>query len=262
MATAIFKPLSQLNSFFKLARERTLCGIDQLVYLHIFNKFNQSHWAETILLADAELLECISWYDKTGSPASLASIRNAKARLKKKSFIDFKPGKGNKPTEYKLIKFYPSDTPTDTPSDTPSDTGLVSYTVRAEDVMKEEGRVKDDAGARASTQVVAREDKRDEVLDGIIAEWERAGGTTVSMLIVAQLNGLLATHAPGTIKLAIKEAGLAKNSLHWGFSFAYFMKKLKEVEDEEKDTGNPEKQGNAKKCKDYNNWFKEIDNSM
>ncbi len=56
----MFKPLSQLNQFFKLAPEKTLSGSDQLVYLHLFNKFNQAHWTETILVRDAELLELIN----------------------------------------------------------------------------------------------------------------------------------------------------------------------------------------------------------
>ena len=82
----MFKPLSQFNAFFKLAIEKTLCGTDQLVCLHLQNKFNQAHWAETISVKDAELLELIRWYDKTGKPTSIDTIRNAKARLKMKGY--------------------------------------------------------------------------------------------------------------------------------------------------------------------------------
>ena len=110
----IDKSLIQLNKFFDLANERKLCGIDQLVYLHIINEFNNSNWSKTILVKDVELLEMIRWYDKTGSPTTIDTIRNAKARLKKKCFIDFIPGKGSNPTEYKLIPFNVDDISQDT----------------------------------------------------------------------------------------------------------------------------------------------------
>lgn len=158
-----FKPLSQYNAFFKLALERTLCGIDQLVGLHIENKFNQAHWAETIQVEDAELLKLICWYDKTGKPTSIDTIRKAKARLKKKGFIDFEPGKGNRPTEYRLIRLYPTDTPADTPTNTPADLGVVSYTRMREDVKdfkdfkdrEDDGRVREGDVAEATKPQVS-----------------------------------------------------------------------------------------------------------
>lgn len=117
-----FKPLNQLNSFFELSSEKTLSGSDQLVYLHLFNKFNRAHWTETILVDDAELQKLINWYESNGKPASVETVRKAKQRLKKKGFIDFKSGKGVTATEYRLIQLYPNDTPADTPYHTPNDT--------------------------------------------------------------------------------------------------------------------------------------------
>ena len=124
----MFKPLSQLNQFFKLAPEKTLSGSDQLVYLHLFNKFNQAHWTETILVRDAELLELINWYESNGKPTSIDTIRRAKARLKKKGFIEFNTTAAG--TEYRMPRLYPADTPADP---------LAAPNIRAhEDVKSEE----------------------------------------------------------------------------------------------------------------------------
>lgn len=233
-----FKPLSQYNAFFKLARERNLCGLDQLVGLHITNKFNQAHWTDTLLLADAELLECINWYDKTGSPTSIDSIRIAKARLKKKGFIDFRPGKGNKPTEYRLIQLYPSDTPSDippdTPSETPSDSGLVCYTACAPKKMlldvktpKKENLSICSAGAREEQRrempavVFAMPKNREEEkaneeveeIDELQEYWEneiRGGKLTFEHL--SKLEAYLKTKGLKWLKEAMKETANENNN--------------------------------------------------
>lgn len=230
-----FKPLSQYNAFFKLARERTLCGLDQLVGLHIQNKFNQAHWTDKILIADAELLECINWYDKTGSPTSINSIRIAKARLKKKGFIDFKSGKGNKQTEYRLIQLYPSDTPSDTPpdtpSETPSDTGLVCYTARAPKRFLD---VKTDCSVgllsareretKKEEETLSNRDPQaseDEPIDQLVDYWERTlrGGR---MNAEHQSELLIYLNDPtkgfAWVKEAMKEASDANGNPH-GLSF-------------------------------------------
>lgn len=111
----MLKPLSQLNQFFKLAPEKTLSGSDQLVWLHLFNLFNRQHWPETILVRDAELLELINWHESNGKPASIDTIRKAKARLKKKGFIDFKATAAG--TEYRMPRLYPITPPADPPAD-------------------------------------------------------------------------------------------------------------------------------------------------
>lgn len=227
------KPLSQYNAFFKLARERNLCGIDQLVGLHIQNKFNQAHWAETILLADAELLECINWYDKTGSPTSLDSIRNAKARLKKKGFIDFKPGKGNKPTEYRLTQLYPSDTLEDTPTDTPSDTELFPHIACTPktflDVKTSNSNSNSSAGARSD----GKDSKDAEIftgslplnlheneLDAIIEEWNLSSCfSKLDFELISELELLLRKHGATAIRNAMAKA---KRSTDRGVSFNYF----------------------------------------
>ena len=129
----IDKPLSQLNKFFELASEKTLSGSDQLIYLHLFNKFNRAHWTETILVNDAELKKLINWYESNGKPASDDTIRRAKQRLKKKGFIEFVTGKGADTTEYKLIKLYPADTPATTPAYTPAYTPPSSNYAHAKD---------------------------------------------------------------------------------------------------------------------------------
>ena len=145
------KPLSQLNAVFKLATEKTLSGSDLLVYLHLFNKFNQAHWTETILVRDVELLKLVNLYDSNGKPAALATIRNAKSRLKKKGFINFKITPAG--TEYRLIQLYPMDPPMDPPIDTPIDTPtdpLTRSNIRVrEDVKTLRLKTSDNARARA-----------------------------------------------------------------------------------------------------------------
>lgn len=117
----MLKPLSQLNYFFRLAAERKLSGSDQLMYLHIFNKFNQAHWTETLRITDAELKDLMRLYDSTGKPATIETIRRSRQRLKAKGFIEFTSGNGQAPL-YKLPCLYPDNTPADTPDYTPDDT--------------------------------------------------------------------------------------------------------------------------------------------
>ena len=95
------KPLTQLRRFFELAAERKLCGNDQLLYLHLWNAFNSARYPESVKLTDAELLRRMNQHESSGKP--LGSLKNPKARLKKKRFIDFTPGKGDNPTEYRLL---------------------------------------------------------------------------------------------------------------------------------------------------------------
>lgn len=113
-------PLTYLNSLFDAFAEKTLSGHDQLICLHIFNKFNRARWPETVRISDRELQELCRLYDSTGKPVTVKTIRNAKSRLKLKGLIDFKAGSGDNPTEYHLINpFHP---PKDTPFHTPGDT--------------------------------------------------------------------------------------------------------------------------------------------
>ena len=159
----MFKPLSQLNYFFRLATERKLSGSDQLMYLHIFNKFNQAHWTETLRIKDAELKELMRLYDSNGSPASIDIIRRGRQRLKAKGFIEFKSGDGYEP-EYRL----PCLHPTDTPADTPADTQHNSYIRVRED--EEDVKTKNSA---ATCERVG--------LEEILEEWENNHGRPLSI---------------------------------------------------------------------------------
>ncbi len=155
----MFKPLSQLNYFFRLALERELSGSDQLLYLHILWKFNEAHWTETLRIRDAELKDLMNLRDTDGKPASIEVVRRGKQRLKAKGFIDFKSGKGNLPTEYRLIKFYPDDTPADSSADTPEDAGqrksLLSIPSNRKDGRREENPPNPPCGGKAKKQSLA-----------------------------------------------------------------------------------------------------------
>ena len=137
----IDKPLNQLNEFFKLAEERTLSGSDQLLYLHLLQRFNRAHWTETVNVSDRDLLNSMRLYDSTGKPAHVNTIRNARSRLKLKGFINFKSGQGKETTEYRLIQLYPCDTACDTPEhsakQTPCDTAAPSLINNAREDVKD-----------------------------------------------------------------------------------------------------------------------------
>lgn len=100
------RPLSQLKAFFRLAAEKKLCGNDQLLYLHLWNAFNAARWAATVKLTDGELLKRMNQHDSSGAPLAERTMRDMKARLKQRGFIDFVSGKGARPTEYRLIQLY------------------------------------------------------------------------------------------------------------------------------------------------------------
>lgn len=207
-----FSPLLQLKWFFRLATERKLTGSDQLMYLHIFNKFNEARWTETLRIKDAELKESMRLFDTEGRPASIEILRRGRQRLKGKGFIDFKSGGGHEP-EYKLIRLYPEDTRADTPAytraDTPLGSGLVSYTRAREDNKTEDLKNNpDSAGAN------------DDDLDNLIELWEAAGGAKLNQLLLSKLASLLDTYAYETIKVAIKQAAESNNS-KYGFSFKF-----------------------------------------
>ena len=203
----MFKPLSQLNRFFQLATERKLSGSDQLMYLHIFNKFNQAHWTETLRIKDAELKDLMRLYDSNGKPASIDTIRRSRQRLKAKGFIDFTSGNGYEP-EYRLPCLYPADSPADSPTNTPADSLASSY-IRtredAKDVKTEKSVVDVDAGARTLNEV-----------DELVEYWERElRGGRLSFEHQSELSAWLKSKGYEFVKEAMREAsdsnGIALN---------------------------------------------------
>ena len=235
----MFKPLTQLNRFFELATERKLAGSDQLVYLHLFNKFNRAHWSDSISVRDAELFELCRLYDTNGKPASMNAIRNAKARLKGKGFIDFTSGKGENPTEYRLIVFdtpvdTPANTPMDTPVDTPADLGASSYIRVREDVKDVKTIIQENQSARARACVNTENDEYP--IDKLLDEWERSGGSKLNSVIVSELDALL--KKPGnTLELltaACKLSAKKNNNSNYGYSFEFFLNRLEELKGGEK----------------------------
>ena len=103
----IDKPLSQLKAFFKKSAELKLTGSDQLMYLHLWDKFNTEHYPETLRITDAELQKAMRLYDTNGKPSSVEVLRRGRQRLRTKGLIDFNIDAGCAPT-YKLIKLYES----------------------------------------------------------------------------------------------------------------------------------------------------------
>ena len=85
-----------------------LNGSDQLVYLHLFNLFNNHRWCESFTVEDAKLQSLIRLHDISGKPSSIETVRRAKQRLKAKGFIDFKRAQG-KASTYNLIQLYESE---------------------------------------------------------------------------------------------------------------------------------------------------------
>ena len=205
----MFKPLTQLNRFFDKATEQTLSGSDQLIYLHLFNKFNRAHWTETISVRDAELLELCRLYDTNGKPSSIETIRNAKARLKAKGFIDFTAGKGNKPTEYRLIDLAPADTPADTPADRSANSIIrVREDVKTLDI-------------NSSSSARARE-KIDEAQE----HWELIKGGRLTFEHLSELQVLIDKHGLEWLKARMTEASDANGNSH-GLSMKFFRAFIK-----------------------------------
>lgn len=170
-------PLTYLNSLFDAFADKTLSGHDQLVMLHIFNQFNRSHWTRTVRISDSELLKLCRLYDSTGKPITLDTLRTVKSRLKLKGFIDFKSGKGNAPTEYRLANppDSPAESPRDTPQETPTHSAQISYSRTREDVKTLDVKTEktQSAGVRETLKQV---DSPDE-LGGDIGEfWLRQTG--------------------------------------------------------------------------------------
>lgn len=215
----MFKPLNQYNAFFALAPERTLCGLDQLVGLHIQNKFNQSHWAETIQIEDAELLKLICWYDKTGTPTTIESLRKAKARLKKKGFIHFENEPG-KPTKYRLVKLY-ADTPQTPPQSPPQTLSEIPNNACAIDVK-----------TLRQNQSIACE--KVEELDALLDYWERdLHGGRLSFEHQSKLSALLKERGAAWLKAAMKDAADENNNprgISPKFLFSVIARKAKPAE--------------------------------
>lgn len=210
----MFSPLSQLNYFFRLATERKLSGSDQLMYLHIFNKFNQAHWTETLRIKDAELKGLLRLYDSNGKPASIDTIRRGRQRLKAKGFIDFKSGDGYEP-EYRLPCLYPADSPADTPANSPADSSPSSL-IRTREDVKDVKTLDDYANAHANANEV----------DDLMEYWEQAGGCKLNFLLISKLAVLAKEYGVEPLKKAIDAANNGANNPQYGFSLDYVKMKL------------------------------------
>lgn len=202
----MFKPLTQLNYFFRLATERELSGSDQLMYLHIFNKFNAAHWTETLRIKDAELKELMRLYDTSGKPASIEVVRRGRQRLKAKGFLKYASGDGQAP-EYKLPCLYPADTPDNTPADT-----LAVPNMRARIDVKTL-----DVTSSLSTARACEETE----LDNVLEHWERSGGGRLTFEAISELERLMREHGRETLKSLISEAA-DSNGNRYGLSIKFF----------------------------------------
>lgn len=204
----MFNPLKQLNHFFKLATERKLSGSDQLMYLHIFNKFNAAHWTETLRIKDAELKDLMRLYDTNGKPSSIDVIRRGRQRLKSKGFIDFTSGTGYEP-EYRMTCLYPADTPADTPADSSAN----PYIRVREDVK--------DVKTKSSSSARARE-KIDEAQE----HWEHIKGGRLTFEHLSELQVLIDKHGLDWLKNRMTEASDANGNSH-GLSMKFFRAFIK-----------------------------------
>lgn len=236
----MLKPLSQLNYFFRLAAERKLSGSDQLMYLHIFNKFNQAHWTETLRITDAELKDLMRLYDSTGKPATIETIRRSRQRLKAKGFIEFTSGNGQAPL-YNLPCLYPDNTPDYTPADTPDNTPdytlLSSTLLRSKDEEKKEkktltdiqSRTRIESGVILNNKREGTEKEESDSIDELIEYWEKAGGSKLNFVIISELKALLEENSLVLLKKAIDEACMGNNS-RYGFSLNYMKLKLADIQ--------------------------------
>lgn len=222
-------PLTYLNSLFDAFAEQTLCGHDQLIMLHIFNKFNRSHWAETVRISDRELQELCRLYDSTGKQITIDTIRNAKSRLKLKGLIDFKAGKGKSSTEYRIVN--PSDTPShspqETPSDTPSHSSRVSYIRACEDNkdFKTLDRNNSTITSIACAGACVNRDFENAEIDKIVDYWEESRFGKLDFELTSKLEVYVKKYGYSEVKAAMDSAK-ESNGSPYGVSFAYFASVL------------------------------------
>lgn len=193
-------PLTYLNSLFETFAVKTLSGHDQLIMLHIFNQFNRSHWAKTVRISDRELQELCRLYDSTGKPVTIDTIRASKSRLKLKGLIDFKAGKGNSSTEYRIVN--PPDTPPqsprESPRESPADTSRVPYIRACEDVKTLDVKtVKKESACACETSELLDSQSVSDICDFWLKQtgWQIKGDMAYDLLAKAEDNRELTEEA-------------------------------------------------------------------
>lgn len=218
----MFNPLSQLNQFFRLATERKLSGSDQLMYLHLFNKFNQAHWPETLRIKDAELKDLMRLYDSSGKPMSIEMIRRGRQRLKAKGFIEvLNQGEDGHEPNYRMPRLYPINPPADPlddPPDNPPDDPSERPNIRTrEDAL-------DDLDVKTfitTTNAGARE------IDQVLDYWENElRGGRLTFEHQSELEVYLNRYGLEWVKEAMKAGADANNNPH-GISPKYLFAVLK-----------------------------------
>lgn len=115
----IDKPLNQLNAFFKKAAEDSLDGRAQLMYLHLFNLFNQARWSDSLQITNKDLAAAMNLFESSGKPASIETLYRIRQRLEKKGYIKAKTFKGKNAVEYELIQLYDTETSAESATVTP-----------------------------------------------------------------------------------------------------------------------------------------------
>lgn len=208
-------PLTYLNSLFDAFADKTLSGHDQLVMLHIFNQFNRSHWTRTVRISDSELLKLCRLYDSTGKPITLDTLRTVKSRLKLKGFIDFKSGKGNAPTEYRLANppDSPAESPRDTPQEVPTHSAQFSYSRTREDVKTLDIKTELTTTASAGANVTE--------LDNVLDYWEQSQFGRLDAELISKLEVYLKRYGLAAVKAAM-DAAKGANKSPYGVSFNFF----------------------------------------
>ena len=231
----IDKPLNQLNAFFNLTQERTICGSDQLLYLHLFNRFNKAHWTQSMSIPDRELITAMRLYESSGKPVGVNTLYRSRSRLKSAGLINFKSGKGSDCTEYELIQLYPVDTPVDTPADTlpPSQKNYTREDVKdEEDVKKEIKKI-----ARASG-----------ISEEVLKTWQDCEGVKLNGAQLLDLHNQEILYGTEKIVKTIKFATLSCNAEQFpNLMYSYFKKILENPKNQQK--GVTKNAGNGKTVK-------------
>lgn len=215
----IDKPLNQLNEFFNLTQTHTISGSAQLLYLHLFNLFNKSHWANSISVSDRDLITAMRLYESTGKPAGVQTLYRARCKLQSAGLIKFKSGKGNDVTSYELIRLYPVNTPVDTPVDTPANTPVDTLTpsiIRArEDVKTKDVKTKNTAAATTC----ARESFLNQTSPEIAETWLKYEGERLNGGQMLDFYNLEKLYGVEAVVEAIKEASRANKYQRLNYNF-------------------------------------------
>lgn len=88
-----------LKRLARVAAEE-MSGLEVLMYMHLYDRFNRANWAGKLKVQDGELIATMRAYGRDGRPCGLQEMKSARKRLKKRGLIEYEAMSGS--AVYKL----------------------------------------------------------------------------------------------------------------------------------------------------------------